>query len=68
MNLRLVNDLKSEEWEEMEDRAQLQQYLQDIERWEREQQGLWFWEKLGRLPFVLLDKLTPSFIQKRLLY
>lgn len=66
MNLRLVNDLKSEEWEEMEDRAQLQQYLQDIERWEREQQGLWFWEKLGRLPFVLLDKLTPSFIQKKI--
>lgn len=50
----------------MENKAQLQQYLQDIEKWEKDQQGLWFWEKLGRLPFVLLDKLTPSFMQKKI--
>ncbi|MEC1178812.1 EcsC family protein [Metasolibacillus meyeri] len=50
----------------MESRAQLQQYLQEIEKWEKEQQGLWFWEKLGRIPFVLLDKLTPSFVQKKI--
>ncbi|MCA0754149.1 EcsC family protein [Paenibacillus sp. N4] len=38
----------------------------EIEAWEREQKDLWFWEKLGRLPFMLLDKLTPKFIQEKL--
>lgn len=27
---------------------------------------IWFWEKLSRLPFQLLDKLTPEFIQKKI--
>jgi hypothetical protein len=44
----------------------LQQALEQCIRWEREQKDLWFWEKLGRLPFVLLDKLTPAFIQEKL--
>src|SRR5690606_15706079 len=35
------------------------------EDWEKDQSGLWFWEKLGRLPFKLLDKFTPAFIQKK---
>lgn len=50
----------------METKQQLQTYLQDIEKWEKDQKGLWFWEKLGRLPFKLLDKLTPAFIQEKL--
>lgn len=37
-----------------------------IEKWEKDQKGLWFWEKLGRLPFVILDKLTPKFITEKL--
>ncbi len=40
--------------------------LKEIEKWERDQKGLWFWEKLGRLPFVLLDKLTPKFIHTKI--
>lgn len=40
--------------------------LQEIEAWERAQKDLWFWEKLGRLPFMLLDKITPKFIQEKL--
>lgn len=40
--------------------------LREIEAWENEQKDLWFWEKLGRLPFLLLDKLTPKFIQAKL--
>lgn len=40
--------------------------LESIESWEEEQKGLWFWEKLGRLPFKLLDRLTPQFIHKKL--
>lgn len=50
----------------MESKQQLQHYLTDIEKWEQEQSGLWFWEKLGRLPFKLLDKLTPKFVQEKI--
>lgn len=44
----------------------LQAALREIEAWEREQKDLWFWEKLGRLPFMLLDKITPKFVQEKL--
>ncbi|MEW8987854.1 MAG: EcsC family protein [Bacillus sp. (in: firmicutes)] len=44
----------------------LQQELTKIEKWEKEQSDLWFWEKLGRLPFKLLDKWTPAFIQEKI--
>lgn len=50
----------------METPEKLQQYLQEIEDWEKDQTGLWFWEKLGRLPFRLLDKLTPRYLQEKL--
>ncbi|WP_445491121.1 EcsC family protein [Niallia sp. 03133] len=45
-------------------------YLQDeltaIHKWEKDQGDLWFWEKLSRLPFKLLDKWTPAFIQTKI--
>jgi EcsC protein family len=44
----------------------LQKELQSIEKWEKDQKGLWFWERIGRLPFKLLDKITPAFIQKKI--
>ncbi|MGO4544006.1 EcsC family protein [Paenibacillus sp. 2TAB23] len=47
-------------------KEQLQASLQEIEAWEKAQKDLWFWEKLGRLPFMLLDKVTPKFIQDKL--
>lgn len=47
-------------------KEQLTAALREIEAWEREQKDLWFWEKLGRLPFLLLDKVTPKFIQEKL--
>lgn len=50
----------------METRKWLQTELQGIEKWEQDQKGLWIWEKLGRLPFKLLDKVTPAFIQKKI--
>lgn len=50
----------------METKQQLQNYLTDIEKWEKDQSGLWFWEKLGRIPFKILDKLTPKFIQEKI--
>ncbi len=50
----------------METRETLVQALAEIEKWEREQKDLWFWEKLGRLPFVLLDRFTPAVVQEKL--
>nr|WP_240041275.1 EcsC family protein [Paenibacillus ginsengarvi] len=35
-------------------------------RWEQEQKDIWFWEKLGRIPFLLLDKLTPKAIRNKI--
>ncbi|MBU8711738.1 MULTISPECIES: EcsC family protein [Brevibacillus] len=50
----------------MESRAYLQQELAAVEAWEKDQNDLWFWEKLGRLPFVWLDKITPNFVRDKL--
>ncbi|MBD1379334.1 EcsC family protein [Metabacillus arenae] len=49
-----------------ESRELLLEKLKLIEKWENDQQGLWFWEKIGRIPFKILDKLTPAFIQKKI--
>ncbi|MFS0727938.1 EcsC family protein [Paenibacillus sp. 1P07SE] len=52
--------MKKESWDE------LQHMLVEIRSWEKDQKDQWFWEKLGRLPFLLLDKLTPRIIQKKI--
>ncbi|WP_435171979.1 EcsC family protein [Paenibacillus glycanilyticus] len=49
-----------------EDFQYLNSELKLIEQWEKEQKDLFFWEKLGRLPFVILDRLTPKFIQDKI--
>ncbi|WP_423409092.1 EcsC family protein [Heyndrickxia sp. MSNUG] len=49
----------------METREQLLSELSVIEKWEKDQKGLWFWEKLTRLPFKMLDRFTPKFIQEK---
>ncbi len=54
------------EWNELESVEFLKDELQKIEAWEKDQKGLWFWEKIGRLPFMLLDKVTPKFIQEKI--
>lgn len=48
-----------------ENKQYLQEELTKIKEWEQDQSDLWFWEKLGRLPFKLLDKFTPQFIQNK---
>lgn len=50
----------------MENRELLEQHLQEIQVWEKDQKDLWFWEKLGRIPFKLLDKMTPAFLQNKI--
>jgi len=44
----------------------LSEELVKIEIWEKDQSDLWFWEKLGRLPFKFIDKWTPTFIQNKI--
>lgn len=50
----------------MESEEYLRSELKKIEKWEKDQDSLWFWERLGRLPFKVLDKLTPAFIQTKI--
>lgn len=50
----------------MEAKELLQAELKKIEKWEKDQKGTWFWQRIGRLPFKLLDKLTPAFIQNKI--
>ncbi|MGA4719943.1 EcsC family protein [Fictibacillus nanhaiensis] len=50
----------------MESKEYLLKELQQIEKWEKDQKGLWFWERITRLPFKLLDKVTPKFIQNKI--
>ncbi|MDP5272596.1 EcsC family protein [Chengkuizengella axinellae] len=51
---------------ELETTEQLELMLKEIESWEKEQDDLWFWEKIGRIPFLILDKITPKFIHKKI--
>ncbi|WP_058829084.1 EcsC family protein [Paenibacillus polymyxa] len=44
----------------------LHQELKHIEKWEKEQKDIFFWEKIGRWPFMLLDRLTPKIIKDKL--
>ncbi|WP_163102339.1 EcsC family protein [Peribacillus alkalitolerans] len=50
----------------METKEQLLKELDIIKKWEEDQSDLWFWEKLGRLPFKLLDKITPQFLHNKI--
>ncbi len=49
-----------------ETRAQLEQELQQITKWEKEQNGTSWLDKIGRIPFAVLDRLTPKFIRDKL--
>ncbi|GAE45345.1 EcsC protein [Mesobacillus boroniphilus JCM 21738] len=49
----------------MDARDYLLNELKEIEKWEKDQKGLWFWERLTRLPFKMLDRFTPKFIQEK---
>lgn len=49
-----------------ETKEQLEAELETVLAWEREQDDLWFFEKWGRLPFALLDKVTPKWVHDKL--
>lgn len=50
----------------MESEKVLLTYLAEIEKWEKDQKKLFFWEKLSRLPFKLIDKITPKIIHEKI--
>ncbi|RJS61644.1 EcsC family protein [Bacillus sp. PK3_68] len=50
----------------METKEQLLAELESINKWEQEQKHLWIWDKIARLPFKLLDKVTPRIIQDKI--
>lgn len=50
----------------MESREELVKELSSIEEWEKGKQGLWIWERISRLPFKILDKITPQFIHDKI--
>ncbi|WP_414694847.1 EcsC family protein [Paenibacillus sp.] len=50
----------------VEDEAYLRAELEAVRRWELEQKDLWFWEKLARLPFELLDRVTPKIVHEKI--
>lgn len=49
----------------METKDQLNEQLQEIMAWENSQKDLWFWEKLGRIPFIWLDKIAPKSLKNK---
>lgn len=52
--------------EDKETLEQLQEELHKIVKWEKTQKKVWIWEKIGRVPFLLLDKMTPKGIREKL--
>lgn len=52
--------------DKMENVEQLEKHLQEIQAWENDQKDLWFFDKLGRIPFKILDKMTPTFLQNKI--
>ncbi|NMO95214.1 EcsC family protein [Paenibacillus lemnae] len=49
-----------------ESRSQLETEMQEILKWEKDQKNVFFWEKIGRIPFMLLDRLTPKIVRNKL--
>lgn len=50
---------------DMESRQYLESELETIKKWEKEQKDVFFWEKIGRIPFMLLDRLTPKIVRDK---
>ncbi|KKO54253.1 hypothetical protein XI25_09425 [Paenibacillus sp. DMB20] len=50
----------------METKNQLEAELNEILKWEKEQKDVFFWEKIGRIPFMLLDRLTPKVVRDKI--
>ncbi|WP_422660089.1 EcsC family protein [Paenibacillus sp. EC2-1] len=49
----------------LESKQHLESQLETILKWEKEQKDVFFWEKIGRIPFMLLDRLTPKIVRDK---
>ncbi|WRP04616.1 EcsC family protein [Rossellomorea aquimaris] len=52
--------------QESETREALLRELEVVNKWADDQKGLWFWEKLGRIPFMILDRITPQMVHNKI--
>lgn len=50
----------------MDTRKELEHELEQIGKWEKEQKSLFIWDKIGRLPFVMLDRIMPKMVRDKL--
>ncbi|MFD1776913.1 EcsC family protein [Paenibacillus rhizophilus] len=50
----------------LETQEELRAALEEVRRWEKDQRQLMIWERLTRLPFKLLDKLTPKIVHEKI--
>lgn len=50
----------------MESCETLDRELAQIIKWEKEQKDLFIWDKIGRLPFVMLDKAMPKALKQKI--
>ncbi|OWA35930.1 hypothetical protein B9G55_08600 [Saccharibacillus sp. O16] len=46
--------------------AALEAAVNDTEKWMKDQRNLPIWDRMARLPFKLLDKVTPKFIHEKI--
>ncbi|ASA24712.1 EcsC family protein [Paenibacillus donghaensis] len=49
----------------LETADELRAALAEVAKWEKEQNKLMIWDRIARLPFKLLDKITPKFIHDK---
>ncbi|MFC9706930.1 EcsC family protein [Paenibacillus sp. NPDC056933] len=50
----------------MDSRETLDRELEQIIKWEKEQKDLFIWDKIGRLPFAMLDKVMPKALKQKI--
>ncbi|XOI97887.1 EcsC family protein [Paenibacillus polymyxa] len=50
----------------MDSRETLDHELERILKWEKQQKDLFIWDKIGRLPFAMLDKVMPKALKQKI--
>ncbi|WP_419891363.1 EcsC family protein [Paenibacillus xylanexedens] len=50
----------------MDSRETLDKELEQILKWEKQQKDLFIWDKIGRLPFAMLDKVMPRALKQKI--
>ncbi|WP_084174474.1 EcsC family protein [Paenibacillus xylanexedens] len=50
----------------MDSRETLDKELEQILKWEKQQKDLFIWDKIGRLPFAMLDKVMPKALKQKI--